>query len=308
MPKLKKLKKKLNKKKLVSKKQITKKQKKTVKTPEVVQKNRVKAVKTQKLKRQTKPKTAVVNDAAKVISWVDEVPKSNVYFTASTEKAIIDYVKADCARVKDTIYNESIRHPFEKIAENVYNKFKFSYSDVSPIEVQKQAVSHMVANIEKYDSSKGKAFSYFSIVAKNWFILDNNNNYKRFTRHVEICEQPGDSGEFLVEPKHHSRDTELREFVRLMVDFWDKNVGKYFTKDRDLKIANAVIDIFRNSDRMEMFNKKGIYIIIREMSRQPTQHVTKIINKMKQMQKNIWLEYCNTGLVTGEKIYHCCHR
>ena len=39
----------------------------------------------------------------------------------------------------------------------------------------------MVMNMHKYDHTKGsKAFSYFSIVAKNYLILHNNNNYKKY--------------------------------------------------------------------------------------------------------------------------------
>ena len=229
-------------------------------------------------------------------------PSSNMYFTQETEDGIIAYNKSTDVIEKDRIYNEKIRYAFEKIAENIYNRFKFSYADVSPIEVQKQAISHMVSNIGKYEQRKGKAYSYFSIVAKHWFILDNNNTYRRFKRHVEICEHPGDSGEFIIEPEHSKKNNETREFIKLMVEFWDKNVCKYFTKERDIKIANAVIEIFRNADRIDVFNKKALYLYIREIADCQTQHITKIVNKIKITQKMIQDEYRDTGYVTGKYI------
>lgn len=230
------------------------------------------------------------------------VPKvSNVYFTPDTEAGIIAYNTTTDSREKDRIYNEKIQQAFFKIAENVYNTFKFSYADVSPLEIQKQAISHMVANIDKYDASKGKAFSYFSIVAKNWFILDNNTTYKRFKKHVEICEHAGDAGEFVVEPEHEKQESETREFIKLMVDYWDKNIGKLFTKERDLKIANAVIEIFRNADRIDVFNKKALYLYIREIADCQTQNITKVVNKMKATQRNISEEYLNYGNITGAR-------
>jgi len=224
---------------------------------------------------------------------------SNVYFTPQTEAAIVAYNETEDPREKDRIYNEHIQQAFFKIAENVYNTFKFSYADVSPIEIQKQAISHMVANIDKYEKGKGKAFSYFSIVAKNWFILDNNTTYKRFKKHVEICEQVGEAGEFVVEPEHEKQESETREFIKLMVEYWDKNIGKLFTKDRDLKIANAVIEIFRNADRIDVYNKKALYLYIREIADCQTQNITKVINKMKSTQRNISEEYLNRGNITG---------
>ena len=222
---------------------------------------------------------------------------SNVYFTPDTEAAIVAYNETDDMREKDRLYNDRIQGAFGKIAENVYNTFKFSYADVSPIEIQKQAISHMVANMSKYEKGKGKAFSNFSIVAKHWFILDNNTTYRRFKKHVEICEQTGESGEFVVQPEHEKQESETREFIKLMVDYWDKNVGKHFTKERDLKIANAVVEIFRNADRIDVFNKKALYLYIREIADCQTQHITKVINKMTGPQSVIKTEYLNRGTV-----------
>jgi hypothetical protein len=226
---------------------------------------------------------------------------SNVYFTTETEDAIVAYNKTTDSRERERLYNEQIQHAFFKIAENVYNTFKFSYADVSPLEIQKQCISHMVANIDKYDKPKGRAFSYFSIVAKNWFILDNNTTYKRFKKHVEICEHAGDAGEFVVEPEHQKRQSETKEFIKLMVDYWDRNVGKLFTKARDLKIANAVVEIFRNADRIDVFNKKALYLYIREIAECHTQNITKIINRMKPTQRHISEEYLNKGHIAGAR-------
>ncbi len=244
-----------------------------------------------------KPKISVIEIPIEV------KPKGNMYFTKDTEDAIIAYNNVNSQSEKDAIYNEKIRYAFEKIAENVYNTFKFSYADVSPLEIQKQCISHMVANIAKYEQSKGKAFGYFSIVAKHWFILDNNNTYRRFKRHVEVCEHPGDSGEFVVEPEHQKKDNETREFIRLMVEFWDTNISKYFNKDRDIKIANAVVEIFRNCDRIDVFNKKALYLYIREIADCQTQHITKVINKMQCAQRMIREEYLSYGTVDGEGIH-----
>jgi hypothetical protein len=220
---------------------------------------------------------------------------SNVYFTPEIEDAIVAYNETNDPREKDRLYNEKIQAAFGKVAENIYNKFKFSYADVSPLEIQKQAISHMVANIGKYEKGKGKAFSYFSIVAKHWFILDNNTTYRRFKKHVEICEQAGEAGEFVVEPEHEKRESEVKEFISLMVAYWDKNVGKHFTKERDLRIANAVVEIFRNADRIDVFNKKALYLYIREIAGCQTQHITKVINKMAGPQSMIKKEYMDRG-------------
>jgi len=276
----------------------SKKHKKKMKKIKFSTKKIIKTVEKKVVVKDVETPKVALPESILVDSVATEKPKSNIYFTKETEDGIVEYNKSNDAKEKDRIYNEKIRYAFEKIAENVYNTFKFSYSDVSPLEVQKQAISHMVANIDRYEMGRGKAFSYFSIVAKNWFILDNNNTYRRFTKHVEICEHPGDSGEFVIEPEHRKKETEMREFIKLMVEYWDKNVGRHFTKERDLSIANAVIEIFRNSDRIDMFNKKALYLYIRDIANCQTQHITKVINKMQITQKIITAEYLTKGTVT----------
>lgn len=298
-----------NRKKIKKLKKIIKKSKPTKKVVKVQKpKKRIKIIKKQIVKTEdshinekiSRPRGRPKGKKNKN-ELVDGVEKkvSNVYFTPETETAIVEYNETEDQREKDRIYTDKIQAPFSKIAENVYNTFKFSYADVSPIEIQKQAISHMVANMSKYEKGKGKAFSYFSIVAKHWFILDNNTTYRRFKKHVEISEQTGDAGEFVVEPEHEKQENETREFIKLMVEYWDKNVGKHFTKDRDLKIANAVVEIFRNADRIDVFNKKALYLYIREIADCQTQHITKVINRLMEPQRKIQAEYYNTGKITG---------
>ena len=227
-----------------------------------------------------------------------------MYFTPDTELAIVEYNNEENQTVRCKIYNERIRHAFEKIAENIFNTFKFPYNEVSPDSVQNEAVSHMVMNMSRYDPSKGKAFGYFSIVAKNWFILENNTNYRRFKKQVEIIDEPGkSSGEFIIQPEHVKQNRDNQEFIELMVEFWDENIENYFSKQRDIEIARAVIHIFRSCDRIDIFNKKALYLYIREIANCQTQHITKVVNRMLFTYRNIKDEYLNTGKITGN---HFC--
>ena len=111
---------------------------------------------------------------------------SRMYFTQLTENAIIRYNKSDDPRLKNIIYNDHIAYPFDKLVENIIHTFKFYYFDVSSVEVKHEVVSFLVLNMHKFKEGKGKAFSYFSIVAKNYLILHNNKNYKMGKMHSEM--------------------------------------------------------------------------------------------------------------------------
>ena len=101
--------------------------------------------------------------------------KSKMYFGQPVQDAIIRYNKTSNPSIKNRIYEEHIAAAFEKMAENLIHTFKFYYFDVPLDNVKHEVVSFMVLQLPKYKQEKGRAFSYFSIVGKNYLILNNNN-------------------------------------------------------------------------------------------------------------------------------------
>jgi hypothetical protein len=271
---------------------ISKKKKKVAKKLKTSNK---KVIKKNKLRIVTISETPIIESSKKTKRT--RKPKDKMYFTSETEEAINQYNQSQEQSERDEIYNSKIKYAFEKLVENVFNTFKFCYFETGPIEVQKETIAHLVANIHKFESGKGKAFSYFSIIAKNYLIFQNNTNYKRFNQHVEISDDTNENTYKLQQDDPHYKEEENREFINMMVSYWENNVNKIFTKQRDINIANAVIELFRNSDRIDAFNKKALYLYIREISSCKTQQITKVINRMKNYQNNITKSYVKNGIL-----------
>ena len=80
-----------------------------------------------------------------------------------------------------------------------------------------------------------------------------------------------------------------------MIDYWDENLERNFKKEQDIRIAAAVIEIFRKREGIENFNKKALYLYIREMTDCKTQNITKVVNKMKDTQSSIYRKYLSEG-------------
>ena len=223
--------------------------------------------------------------------------KSKQYFTLDTEEAIIAYNKSTSQREKNDLYKTRIQYPFEKLAENILNTFKFSYFDVPKIDVQMEVVSTLIEKIHMFKEGRGKAFSYFSIVAKNHLILKNNGNYKRFKKTALLSEMPESWN-----PPNDFNETQLGdeyvEFKHLMLKYWDKNLTRIFSKKRDIQIADAVLELFRRSQYIENFNNKHLYLLIREMTDCKTHYITKVVNEMKKHQIKLLNDYLEHGMIT----------
>jgi len=222
--------------------------------------------------------------------------KSRMYFTQDTENAIIAYNKSDDRLEKNDLYVAEIGRAFDKLAENLIHTFKFYYFDIPLTEVKNEVVSYLIMNIHKFKEGKGKAFSYFSIVGKNYLILHNNNNYKKMKIHRDIDVLDFSRNLSSEESVEESKES-YNEFVEQMVEFWDNNIRNVFRRQKDILVADSVIELFRKRVNVENFNKKALYILIREMTGSNTQHITRVINVMKKYYKEMLFDYNNVGQI-----------
>lgn len=218
----------------------------------------------------------------------------NFYFTQETEDAIILYNKTEDPTKRSKIYKEHIKYPFDKLTENIIHTFKFYYFDVPSEDVQHEVVAFLNEKIHKFQEGKGKAFSYFSIIAKNYLIIQNNTNYKRMKRKAELVEVD-DQRNLSSEMGYTDYQEQLKDFINLYVEWYDENMNKVFTNRKDIAVADSVLELFRIRDNIENFNKKALYILIRERTGFKTQNITRVINVMKSDFKRMFLNYQQTG-------------
>ena len=230
--------------------------------------------------------------------------KKKPYFGVDVQNAIIKYNALDQQKnqsERNIIYKNEIHAAFDKLAENIINTFKFTYFDYGFEDIKHETVAFMVMNIHKYDHTKGsKAFSYFSIVAKNYLILHNNNNYKKYKTHV--------NSNILNSKEVSSNNSKLySEFTDEIIEYFDDNIPSLFRTKRDINIAFSIIELMKQRDDIENFNKKAIYILIREMTNVETTHITKVINVFKKQYKKLINEYDLNGTLitskTGNKFF-----
>ena len=220
------------------------------------------------------------------------------YFTPDTDEAIKEYLATSNQDERDEIFKERIWYPFYKLAENLIHTFKFYYTEVDDLEDLKHEV--IVFLLEKLDYFKpergSKAFSYFSIVGKNYLILYNNSNYKKKKQKADMGAVDEDEG-VLYSLGRDERKQEIKDFIDYMTEYIDKHMFTMFKKDKDRKVCDAINVLFKRRENLEIFNKKALYIYIREMTEVDTPVITKVTKKLKVIYKELYNEYMETGHV-----------
>lgn len=207
------------------------------------------------------------------------------YFTKETEEYIVKYNQCTDPEEKNKIFTEHIYFPFYKLAENIIHTFKFYHTDVEQIEDLKLDVVRvlLMEKISGFDPSKGaKAFSYFGTIVKRWLIAYSNMNYAR-----EKDKAPMESCINFLEEKENEYESAVKLTLSGFIDNWIQDVSgrlsEMFSKDQDIQIAEAILQIFRDRKNPVLeFKKKAIYVYVREITGCETPYLTKVLQRLKE--------------------------
>jgi hypothetical protein len=223
--------------------------------------------------------------------------KSNVYFTQDTENAIVLYNQILDPEEKSKIYERKIHYAFFKLTENIIHTFKFYYTEVDNIEdLQHEIITFLLSKIHLYDQSKGaKAYSYFGTIVKRYLIISNTKNYKKRIDKVPVSElETDETYSYTLDDDGQHKDR-LSYFIDDYVDYITENIFELFPKEDDAKIADAILELFRKRDNIDIFNKKALYIYIREIIDAKTPKITKIANRLYDIFKENYAFYLENG-------------
>ncbi len=204
-----------------------------------------------------------------------------LYFTKVHETAIVQYSLTDDHKLKTKLYVELINPALNEMVDKIVYTYKFTtLPNIDDLKAECKVF--LTTILDKFDPAKGpKAFSYFSVITKNWFIHKVKKNTQRNKREVYYDDMPKD-----LEQNHMSTDhmyfkvREQREFWELFwknMDAWEK----MDLKENERKVLYAIKSIFENTDNIEIFNKKAIYLYIREYTGLNTKQVVSGLNRLR---------------------------
>jgi hypothetical protein len=214
-----------------------------------------------------------------------------LYFTEDTELAIIEYLASEDQIERNKIYNKRIHHSFYKLSENLIHTFKFYYTEVDDLEdLKHEVICFLLEKLHYFKAGKGKAFSYFSIVGKNYLILYNNKNYAKKKKKADLLEVDTDNEILNGFERKEVLDVKV-EFLDMYIKHVDANLSRYFKKEDEIKVADAVLTVLSKREHLEIFNKKAIYIYIREITGLETPIITKVVKKLKNIFNTTYSRY-----------------
>jgi hypothetical protein len=206
----------------------------------------------------------------------------NYYFTKVHEDAIVKYASSTDRDLKSKLYIEYIQPAFDQMVDKIIYTYRFT--SLPNIDYLRDDCKIWLTTIlAKYDPNRGsKAFSYFSVVTKNWFIHKVKKTQKRNRTEIFMEDLLNHLEEDLVshEATYEEKRGETEFWLSLYheIDTWDS----FMLKENEKKVLMAVRILFDSADTIEIFNKKAIYLYLREITGLNTKQVVNNLNKLRK--------------------------
>ena len=171
----------------------------------------------------------------------------NYYFTQVHEDAIIKYTRTSDNKIRTKLYIDFIQPAFHEMVEKITYTYKFTtLPNIDPL--------------KKNSSRNKKEISYEELIyeSSHQDLVTDDETY------LDLREQK----EFW-----HSLLSEI--------DRWDA----MDLKDNEKKVVEAVKVLLHNAEQIEIFNKKAVYLYLRELTGLNTKQVVNNLNKLRSKYK-----------------------
>ena len=203
------------------------------------------------------------------------------YWGEDQEEAVVEFNTNSDIDEKHKVFVAIIEPAFRKLVENIYYTYNFNKILWDRDQIEHEVMTHLYEKLSKFDVTKNKkSFSYFGTITKNWMIQRcNTDKNKRFI--------DADNQDMIVHNisinayEENKLNRHNEEFIgEIIEDFDDWDAKDNYTRD-DFAVLEIVNDILKNYERFNIYNKKQLYVYIREATDLPSRKITKSLKKIK---------------------------
>jgi len=222
--------------------------------------------------------------------------KTNNYFTKITDIAISAYNSNESISKRERIYRRFIYPALLKLTENIINKMKPTYIDSSFKDLQSDLVTFLTSKLNKFNPAAGKAYSYYTRTSFNYLIAENQKAYAKLKNSaLEI--NIDDQRNVFIEAHNIDMQDSLREFMDAYIEYCYNNLTSLFNTSTDIHVADSILHIFSTREDIENFNKKALFIFIRERTGLATINITRVIKILKKIYDEKFKEFESTNFI-----------
>ena len=219
------------------------------------------------------------------------------YFDVREEDAVKAYLIAETKQEKDSIYNEFLRSPLDKMIESIIRRYKLSIKDMDFADIHSDTHSFLLTKVDKFKPEKNKkAYSYFGTICKNYLmgqIIKDQKDQNRRISYEDISSNLENRPDLIYYLEYENVET--TEIIEMYVEKLEDFIEKSDLNTNEIKLGYALVELLKNYERVFLgndnnkFNKNVILLSIREMTNMSTKEVRSSIKKYR----GLYFEFLN---------------
>ena len=176
--------------------------------------------------------------------------KTKLYFTKQHEDAIVEYTSNQDPKIRQHLYRTLIGPAFNEMVNKIVYTYKFN-SLPNIDDLKEECKTWIITVLAKFDPTKGsKAFSYFSVITKNWFIHKVKKVNRQAKKEIfldDTDEKRDINSKHLMTYNDYDKTRETTEFwSHLWVEI--ENWKKLELKPNEKKVLEAICILLEKPD------------------------------------------------------------
>lgn len=223
------------------------------------------------------------------------------YFSAEVDEAILQYNSIEDSKTRNKIYEQYIHKAIYKISENLIHRYKFYHLSADTIKDSIHEIECFVLErLNKIDADKGKPFSYLTKMIYNYLLFTCKEVYKHKINKTILTEVD----DLDISKKRYVLNDYIKDETRTdyytpeFIYYLRKNLNQYFEGKLDVITASSILDIIEDRHNLEIFDKKSIFIYVRNIVKISQPKLVKILTKIK----DLYFKYQSTYLEQFDRV------
>lgn len=185
---------------------------------------------------------------------------------------------------KELIYKKHIHKPLNRLVENIIFNFKLFRPGVDIKTTQSDCLSFVYGKFANFNPDKNaKSFSFFGTIAKHYLMGEKKDIDKSQQVNLDYDDhkEEADRRDVMEIGEKSDLDTSFSLFsfvisslegeIQKKLNFPDEKKG---LSDNDLKVADAIVQIFKSHELLGAYNKNHVYHLIKEYTGLQTKDIT----------------------------------
>ena len=227
---------------------------------------------------------------------MNKTKKRKIYFGKETEQAVKEFLDTETTSGRHQIFTQRLHKPLSKLVENIVFTYRFINLEEGPEDLQLECLSHVYLNLTKFKPEKGRAYSYFGTMIKNYLIQKSIKLSKKRDVHIidEMSENWVEQLGLISTESGNETDAFNDELIEILIKKFDKYLLRINNRN-EKKVVQAVLYLLEHRHEVDLFNKKQLYVLLREITGLPTKKITQALNRLKQQYFSVRTQFMETG-------------